>query len=180
MDPNGVSCFPGITDFAYLGTLRHSLSRPSFGEPGRLDNKAANITRPRGQETAYRFNENDGVSTRVHELAYGIVICFGIEAAPAAPPLASSEPPGGAPSPSSSTRVAATPASAEPPGGAPSPSSPIPVPAVPASAEPAASAVVPVYCLGPHYDLGIVRWLVTVLAGLAWVNRAGSRRTGEY
>ena len=29
-----------------------------------------------------RYNENDGVSKRVHELAFGIVICFGSEGSP--------------------------------------------------------------------------------------------------
>ena len=36
----------------------------------------SNITRPRDEETTNRFYENDGLSTRVHELAFGIVICF--------------------------------------------------------------------------------------------------------
>ena len=31
---------------------------------------------PRIRETANRYNEKDGVSKRVHELAFGIVICF--------------------------------------------------------------------------------------------------------
>ena len=30
-------------------------------------------------EITNRYNENDGVSRRVHKLAFGIVICFGSE-----------------------------------------------------------------------------------------------------
>ena len=41
-----------------------------------LKGPGANITRPRDQETTSRYNENDGVSKRVHELAFGDVICF--------------------------------------------------------------------------------------------------------
>ena len=32
---------------------------------------------PEVLEITNRYNENDGVSKRVHELAFGIVICFG-------------------------------------------------------------------------------------------------------
>ena len=45
-------------------------------ELGRLEKKGANVTRPRDQETANRYYENDGASSLVHELAFGIVICF--------------------------------------------------------------------------------------------------------
>ena len=34
------------------------------------------IPPPEVLETTNRYNENDGVSKRVHELAFGIVICF--------------------------------------------------------------------------------------------------------
>ena len=34
---------------------------------------------PEVLEITNRYNENDGVSKRVHELAFGIVICFGSE-----------------------------------------------------------------------------------------------------
>ena len=61
---------------------RHSLGRPSFSRPGWLEKKGANLNitraRPHDQETANRYNENDGVSTLVHEPAFGIVICFGL------------------------------------------------------------------------------------------------------
>ena len=39
----------------------------------------AGSTRPRNQETTNRYNENDVACTLVHELALGIVICFGSE-----------------------------------------------------------------------------------------------------
>ena len=50
----------------------HRLGR-KFREPGRLEKKGVNTTRPRDQENK---NENTGVSTRLHrdELAFGIVI----------------------------------------------------------------------------------------------------------
>ena len=48
---------------------RHSL-------PGRLEKKGE-VTAPPHQETTNRYDENDGVSTLVHELAFGIDICFG-------------------------------------------------------------------------------------------------------
>ena len=54
---------------------RHSLGRPSFGEAP-FEKEGANIIRPRDQETSNGNNENDGVSKRVHELAFGVVICF--------------------------------------------------------------------------------------------------------
>ena len=47
----------------------------SFGEPGPLEKKRANVTRSGDQETTNRYNENDGVSTlaSVHdsELVFG-------------------------------------------------------------------------------------------------------------
>ena len=43
----------------------------------RHEKKGANITRPRYQETTHRYNENDDVNSLVHELAFGIDICFG-------------------------------------------------------------------------------------------------------
>ena len=63
---------------------RHSgLGRSSFSKLGRLEKKGANITRPRDQRPGggrtNRYNENDGMSTLVHELAFGIAICFGSE-----------------------------------------------------------------------------------------------------
>ena len=42
----------------------------------RHEKKGANITRPRYQETTHRYNENDDVNSLVHELAFGIDICF--------------------------------------------------------------------------------------------------------
>ena len=38
--------------------------------------KGKNISRPWIRETTNRYNDNDCVSKRVHELAFGIVICF--------------------------------------------------------------------------------------------------------
>ena len=51
------------------------MGRPSFGEAP-FEKEGANIIRPRDQETSNGNNENDGVSKRVHELAFGVVICF--------------------------------------------------------------------------------------------------------
>ena len=61
------------------GFKRHSLGRPGDCSLGRSRRKGANILRPRSSEITNRYNENDGVSKRVHELAFGIVICFGSE-----------------------------------------------------------------------------------------------------
>ena len=57
--------------------MHHSLGLPSCGKSGRLEKKGANITHPQDQETTNLYNENDSVSTLVHELAFDIVICFG-------------------------------------------------------------------------------------------------------
>ena len=60
----------------------HSLGRPGFGEPGRsrkkdIPGRSRKKDIPKFQRlvTTNRYNaENDGVSKRVHELAFGIVI----------------------------------------------------------------------------------------------------------
>ena len=60
-------------------TSRHSLGRPDFGWPGRSRRRGKVYSAPEVLETTNRYNENDGVSKRVHrdELAFGI--CFGSE-----------------------------------------------------------------------------------------------------
>ena len=63
-------------------STRHSLGRPGFGEPGRSRRKGQIYSAPEVLETTNRYNENDGVSKGVHELAFGIVICFGSEEFP--------------------------------------------------------------------------------------------------
>ena len=50
------------------------MGRPSFSEAGRLEKKGRIITRPRDQETTNRCNENDGVSTLVHELSSSALV----------------------------------------------------------------------------------------------------------
>ena len=60
---------------------RHSLARPGFGPAwlwlaGPFESKGEIYSAPEGLETTNRYNENDGVSKRVHELAFGTVICF--------------------------------------------------------------------------------------------------------
>ena len=56
-----------------LASYRHSLDRPSFGEPGRLEKKGANIIRSRDQETINRYNhENDCVSTSMQCARAGV------------------------------------------------------------------------------------------------------------
>ena len=52
---------------------RHSLGRPGFGEPGRSRRKGQIYSAPEVLETTNRYNENDGVSKRVLELAFRIV-----------------------------------------------------------------------------------------------------------
>ena len=46
------------------------------GRPGPFEKKMRNIFRPEVLEITNRYYENDGV---MHELAFGIVICFGSE-----------------------------------------------------------------------------------------------------
>ena len=55
------------------------MGRPGFDEPGRSRRKREIYSAPGFLEKTNRYNENDGVSKRVHELvvAFGIVICFG-------------------------------------------------------------------------------------------------------
>ena len=53
-----------------------SAARASRCRDTRHEKKGANITRPRYQETTNRYNENDDVNSLVHELAFGIDICF--------------------------------------------------------------------------------------------------------
>ena len=49
-----------------------------MSKPGRLDSEkeGEKITCPRDQETTNGYHENDGVSTLVRELAFGIVVCW--------------------------------------------------------------------------------------------------------
>ena len=56
-------------------SVRHS----RYYGPGLLEKKGANITRPRDQEKIYRYHENHGVNSLVHELVFSIDICFGSE-----------------------------------------------------------------------------------------------------
>ena len=60
----------------------HSLGRPGFGEPGRsrkkdIPGRSRKKDIPKFQRlvTTNRYAENDGVSKRLHELAFCIVIC---------------------------------------------------------------------------------------------------------
>ena len=46
---------------------------------GRSRRKGEIYSAPKVLETTNRYNENDGVSKRVQELAFGIVICFGLQ-----------------------------------------------------------------------------------------------------
>ena len=52
------------------------MGRPGFDEPGRSRREGEIYSAPEVLETTKRYNENDGVRKRVHELAFGIVICF--------------------------------------------------------------------------------------------------------
>ena len=54
--------------------------RPGFDEPDRSRRKGQIYSAREVLETTNRYNENNGVSKRVHELAFGIIICFGAEA----------------------------------------------------------------------------------------------------
>ena len=66
---------PGLTP-SQLGPAWRSvvsLSRAVREERGQI------YSAPKVLKTTNRYNENDGVSKRVHELAFGIVICFGSE-----------------------------------------------------------------------------------------------------
>ena len=60
---------------------RHSLGRPGFGWPGRSRSleRGQIYSAPEVPETTNRYNENDGVSERVHEPDFAIVIGFGSE-----------------------------------------------------------------------------------------------------
>ena len=51
--------------------------RPGFDEPDRSRRKGQIYSAREVLETTNRYNENNGVSKRVHELAFGIIICFG-------------------------------------------------------------------------------------------------------
>ena len=57
------------------------MGRPGFDEPGRSRRKGPGPIYSAREviETTNRYNENDGMSKRVHELAFDIVICFGSE-----------------------------------------------------------------------------------------------------
>ena len=57
----------------------HRSGRPSFCKAGRLEKnlKEANIARPSDQETTNRYHENERMNSAVHELAFGMGICFG-------------------------------------------------------------------------------------------------------
>ena len=71
----GLAPSPGLS--TVCASESDSLGRPGFDEPGRSRRKGQIYSARKVLETTNRYNENDGVSKRVHELAFGIVICFG-------------------------------------------------------------------------------------------------------
>ena len=71
---NSLSIHAGSdTVTAWAGLALVSLSRAVREERGQI------YSEPKVLKTTNRYNEDDGVSKRVHELAFGIVICFGSE-----------------------------------------------------------------------------------------------------
>ena len=49
---------------------------PAFASRAVLEERGEIYSAPEVLETTNRYNKNDGVSKRVHELAFGIVNCF--------------------------------------------------------------------------------------------------------
>ena len=72
------SCLDPHHDFEMGRWLVTAWAGPAFVRRAVREERGQIYSAPEVLEITNRYNENDGVSKRVHELAFGIVICFGL------------------------------------------------------------------------------------------------------